>query len=145
MPSEAGPVGTGTWSPVERVYHAWDDALARSDVEGLLALYAPDAMIETPLVPYLLNLERPVRGHEEIRTLFEKLAGRKPPVRRHHRTGYLTDGKKLVWEYPRATPDGDQMDFVEVMELNESGLIQNHRIYWGWYGFGVMKRNEYHK
>ena len=50
-----------------------------------------------------------------------------------------------MWEYPRATPDGEQMDFVEVMELNEEGLIQNHRVYWGWYGVGVLSRDAYHR
>jgi hypothetical protein len=57
----------------------------------------------------------------------------------------MTDGNKLMWEYPRAAPNGDQIDFVEVMELNDHGLIQNHRIYWGWFGFGVLNRDEYHK
>lgn len=50
-----------------------------------------------------------------------------------------------MWEYPRETPTGDQMDFAEVMELNREGLIQKYRVYWGWFGFGVLKRDEYHK
>jgi hypothetical protein len=37
---------------------------------------------------------------------------------------------------------GEQMDFMEVMEL-ENGLIKYHRIYWGWYGFNVIKGDEY--
>jgi hypothetical protein len=49
-----------------------------------------------------------------------------------------------MWEYPRATPQGEQMDFVEVMEI-ENGLIQKHRVYWGWYGFNVMKKDQYRK
>jgi hypothetical protein len=81
----------------------------------------------------------------ELRQLFDKVAADKPAQRKYYRSGYLTDGKKLMWEYPCETPDGQQMDFVEVMELNEDGLIQKHRVYWGWYGFGVLKRNEYHK
>jgi hypothetical protein len=42
-----------------------------------------------------------------------------------------------MWEYPRATPDGDQMDFTEVMEL-ENGLIRRHRVYWGWFGVRTL-------
>jgi hypothetical protein len=34
----------------------------------------------------------------------------------------------MIWEYPRETPDGDQMDFIEVMEFKD-GLIQRHRVY----------------
>jgi len=132
-------------SPVEHVYHAWNEALSRNDAVALTALYAPDATLESPLVPHLMGLERPLRGRDELRAFFDKLATRKPPVRQYHRSGYLTDGKKLMWEYPRAGPKGDQMDFVEVMELNDDGLIQHHRVYWGWFGFGVMSRNEYHQ
>ena len=133
-------------TPVERVYFAWNDALARSDVDELLTLYAKDAQLESPLVPHLLGtLSGVVRGREELRLLFEMVAERKPPVRQYYRSGYLTDGKRLIWEYPRNAGNGEQMDFVEVMELNDEGLIQRHRIYWGWYGFGVLQRDAYHR
>ena len=132
-------------SSAERMYHAWNEALSRNDAAALTALYAPDAEIESPLIPHLMGLERPMRGHEEIRAFWEKLSASKPAVRHYYRSGYLTDGRKLTWEYPRESPEGDQMDFVEVMELNNDGLIQKYRVYWGWFGFGVLKRNEYHK
>lgn len=133
-------------APVERMYFLWDDALSRNDAKALLALYAPDAVFESPLVRHLLDTERGVlRGHDELRPLFDKLAERKPPVRQYYRTGYLTDGRRLVWEYPRQSPTGDQMDFVEAMELNDDGLIQRHCVYWGWFGVGVLQRDEYHR
>ena len=133
-------------TPVERVYFAWDDALSRNDKAALLALYAADAVIESPLIPHVLKSERGiVRGEAEIRALLDEVAARKPPARQFHRTGYLTDGRRLIWEYPRETPDGEQMDFVEAMELNEQGLIQRHRVYWGWYGVGVIQRDQYHR
>jgi len=132
-------------TPVERMYYAWDEALSRNDAAALLALYAPDATIESPLIPHLMGSERGIcRGHKELRPFFDEVAARKPKVRQYHRTGYLTDGKKLMFEYPREGPKGDQMDFVEVMELNDEGLIQRHCVYWGWFGFGVIKRDEYH-
>ena len=143
--SSALPESANRSSPVERMYHAWDDALSRNDAAALTALYAPDAVIESPLIPHLMGLERSIQGHEEIRAFWEKVATNKPSLRKYYRTGYLTDGKKLMWEYPRDTPEGDQMDFVEVMELNENGLIQKYRVYWGWFGFRVLARNEYHK
>jgi hypothetical protein len=102
---------------IERIYHEWDERLAQNDAEGLVALYAADATFESPLVPHLMNIERGIlRGHGELRAFFEKLAQRKPEVRRHYRAGYLTDGRMLMWEYPREAPAGEQMDFVEVME-----------------------------
>ena len=133
-------------TPIERMYFAWNDALAHNDMEALIALYAPDAVLESPLIPYLLETDRGIlRGHGEIRTLLEKVAETKPPVRQYHRTGYLTDGKRLIWEYPREGPDGEQMDFVEAMDLDERGLIQRHCVYWGWFGVRVLQQREYHR
>ena len=43
-----------------------------------------------------------------------------------------------MWEYPRATPTGEQIDLVEVMELRD-GLIQRHRVYWGWFGVKALQ------
>jgi hypothetical protein len=44
----------------------------------------------------------------------------------------------ITWEYPREAPEGDQMDLVEVMEI-QNGLIQRHGVYWGWYAVNVLK------
>src|ERR1051326_4830584 len=131
---------------IERIYHDWDEALSLGDVEALLALYAPNAILESPLVSHLLDKEEGIcTGHDELRRLFEILRERKPPVRRHYRAGFFTDGKKLIWEYPRATPKGEQMDFAEAMEIDDKGLIRHHNVYWGWFGVRVLQRNEYHK
>ena len=130
---------------IERIYQEWDAALSKNDPDALLALYAPDAVLESPLVCHLLNQKEGIcRGHTELRKLFGILETRKPKVRRFHRAGYFTDGRTIVWEYPRATPSGDQMDFVEVMEV-EKGLIQKHRVYWGWFGFNVLTNDQYHQ
>jgi hypothetical protein len=132
---------------IERVYHDWDEALSSNNMDALLKLYAEDAIIESPLIPHLVKKEQGVcKGRNEIRELLDLVAKRKPPKRQYYRSDFLTDGKrKFMWEYPRSTPQGDQMDFVEVMELNDEGLIQYHRVYWGWYGFGVLQRDEYHR
>jgi hypothetical protein len=132
---------------IEHIYHEWDKALSSNNMSALLKLYAQDAIIESPLIPHLLKKERGIcTGHKEIRELLAIVAERKPPKRQYYRSDFLTDGKrKFMWEYPRSTPQGDQMDFVEVMELNDDGLIQYHRVYWGWYGFGVLQRDEYHR
>jgi hypothetical protein len=78
----------------------------------------------------------------KLTKFFQILATPKPQVRQFYRTGYFTDGRKIIWEYPHSTPDGEQMDFVEVMEI-EGGLILKHRVYWGWFGFNVMKNDRY--
>jgi ketosteroid isomerase-like protein len=131
---------------IERIYHEWDDALSHLDVERILALYAPDATLESPLIPHLLKSKQQgiCRGQAEIRQLLEELVRTQPPARKFYRTKYFTDGKIVIWEYPRATPRGEQQDFVEVMEI-QNGLIQNHRVYWGWFGFGVIQRDDHHR
>jgi hypothetical protein len=132
---------------MERIYRDWDKALSEDDTEGILKLYALDGAIESPLIPHLLGKQDGIcRGHDQMRPFFELVAKHKPPLRQYYRTGMLSDGRqKLVFEYPRATPDGEQMDFVEVMELNDEGLIQRHKVYWGWRGFAVLAGNEYHR
>jgi len=131
---------------IEKIYREWDDAVARSDVDALLALYAPDGVIESPLIPHLLGKERGIcTGRVEMRQLFEIFRERKPHLRRNFNTGYFSDGKTVIWEYPRTTNQGEQMDIVESMDINENGLIQHHRVYWGWFGVGVLNRDEYRK
>src|SRR5215469_6719462 len=122
---------------MERVYHEWDKASSENDAEALLTLYAKDGTIESPLIPHVLGKEEGLcRGHEQMRRFFQAVASRKPMIRQYYRTGYLSDGnRKMMFEYPRSAPKGEQMDFVEVMELNDDGLIQYHKVYWGWRGF----------
>jgi hypothetical protein len=93
-----------------------------------------------------LGTESGVRhGRDELRPVIEQVVARKPPLRTYHRTGYLTDGRRtMIFEYPRDAPDGEQMDFVEVMEIAD-GLIQRHCVYWGWRGIKVIQDDAYHK
>ncbi len=52
-----------------------------------------------------------------MRPLLEQVAARKPPLRTYFRTGFLTDGERtIISEYPRVTPEGELMDFVEVIQ-----------------------------
>jgi len=123
---------------IEHVFTAWDEALGAKDLEAALALYQPDATLESPLVCYLLGTEEGVvRGREELRRFVAKVFANQPAMRRRYRTGFLTDGSRLTWEYPRESPDGDQMDLVEVMEIRD-GLIAHHRVYWGWLAVGML-------
>jgi steroid delta-isomerase len=126
----------------ERVYREWHERAKALDTEGLLALYTPDAVLESPLVPAILHDKQDgvLRGHEELRGFFVEGGRRRPnDLVRWYRTGeWLTDGRRLlVWEYPRQAPDGDQVDLVEFMEI-VGGLIAYHRIYWGWKGCALI-------
>ena len=127
-----------TTEQIEHIFTAWDTVLGAKDVDAAMALYQPDAILESPLVCHLLDTdEGVVRGREDLRRFVSQVFAHQPAKRRRYRTGFLTDGARLVWEYPRQTPDGDQMDIVEVMEIRD-GLIARHRVYWGWVGVGML-------
>ena len=118
---------------IEHIFEAWDAALGAKDLDASMALYQPDATLESPLVRHLLGGDEGiVRGRENLRAFVEKVFALEPPERQRFRVGFLSDGSRVTWEYPRRAGTGEQMDIVEVMEIRD-GLIQNHRVYWGWY------------
>jgi len=124
---------------IENIYRLWDDALGKKDLEASLALYAEDASIESPLVQHLMKTkEGIVRGKHALRDFITRVFATNPPQRKRFKQGFFTDGRMLTWEYPRSSPEGQQMDLVEVMEI-EDGLIKRHRVYWGWYALNVLR------
>jgi hypothetical protein len=129
----------------ERIYHAWDEALGRKDLDAALSLYAEDATLESPLVRYLRGSEGGViRGKAALRPFVEQVFRTQPPQRQRYRRGFFTDGTHLMWEYPRRTDKGEQIDLVEVMELRD-GLIQHHRVYWGWHGVKFLQEGQHRR
>lgn len=119
------------------IWAEWHRAASTRDQAALLALYADDAVLESPLVPAILD-DRPdgvLHGRAEIGRFLDEGARRRPHVLvRWWRTDtWFSSGDTLIWEYPRATPDGEQIDILEVMVIRER-LIRHHRIYWGWKG-----------
>jgi hypothetical protein len=138
-------VDPATLRAIEQMYRDWDAALHTKDIEAAVALYAEDVRLESPLVRHLTGSERGVvDGRDTLRDFIRLVFERTPSSRRHFRTGFFTDGRTLIWEYPRETPEGDQMDFAESMEI-EDGLIRRHRVYWGWYGVKVLEEDRYHR
>lgn len=126
---------------IRHIYVQWHESVVRRDIQELMELYAEDAILESPLVCAV----RPelgsgiLRGKAAISDFFA--AGFRNPANglgRWHRTGhFFADARQLTWEYPRTTPDGDQIDLVEVMDVSD-GLITHHRVYWGWVGFRTL-------
>jgi hypothetical protein len=126
---------------IRHIYEQWHETVLRRDVRALMELYAEDAILESPLI----SIVQPelgsgiLQGKAAIGDFFA-VASRTPSngLGRWYRTGcFLANGRQLTWEYPRATPDGDQIDLVEVMDVS-GGLITHHRVYWGWVGFRTL-------
>ena len=123
-----------------RIYEAWDDALGRRDLEDSMRLYAEDTTLESTLVRHLLGTDTGIiHGRRSLREFVRMLYANPLPQRERHRSALFTDGTKLFWEYPRLTPNGEQIDLVEVMEL-KNGLIHQHRVYWGWFGIKSLQQ-----
>ena len=80
-----------------------------------------------------------IRGRIAIKTFFEDSLRKFPgDLGQWYRTGtFFANGQQLTWEYPREAPKGEQVDLMEMMEI-EHGLIQCHRVYWGWYGVRLL-------
>ncbi len=120
------------------IYEQWHRAVVDRDLDALIALYAQDAILETPLIVVTLpeKSDGMLRGKPEIRDFFDAgLRKLQSSLGRWYRTGtFFSNGRQLTWEYPRETPQGDQVDLVEVMDVAD-GLITHHRVYWGWVGF----------
>ena len=126
---------------IRHIYDRWHETVVGRDLKGLMALYAEDAALESPLV-WAVQPEAgsgTLQGKAAIGAFFE--TGFRTPANglgRWYRTGtFFANGRQLTWEYPRATPEGDQIDLVEVMDLSSSLIVQ-HRVYWGWVGIRTL-------
>lgn len=125
---------------MKEIYEKWHKYAKERETKALIELYAEDAVLESPLVPILMNKDSGILcGKTEILAFLNERTRRRPnELVRWYRTGkYFITGDVLVWEYPRQTPDGEQVDILELMEIR-NGLIVNHRIYWGWFGTQML-------
>ena len=135
--------GQGGWKVQHEdhrsIWQAWHKASIDRDQITLLSLYADDAVLEAPMIPKVLKQESGVIvGREKIKLFLDEArrqmvlsGGPKIPMRWWREDFFFSAADTLIWEYPRQTPEGDQIDIVEVMRIKD-GLIQHHRVYWGW-------------
>lgn len=127
----------------QHIYEAWHTAAKNRDTAALIALYHDDAEFESPLVPIIMARASGVlRGRAEIEAFLAEGTRRRPnELVRWYRDGtHFVSGSTLVWEYPRQTPEGDQVDILELMDIR-GGKIMHHRIYWGWFGTQMLIRS----
>ncbi len=125
-----------------RIFEQWHHSVVERDLHALMALYADDAMLETPLA-YVVSAERQdgrLQRREAIKAFFAaSFAQPENGLGRWYRTDRChASHRQVVWEYPRETPEGDQVDLVEVMDIDARGLIACHRVYWGWKGVQTL-------
>lgn len=80
---------TTTRAEAQYVHDEWDRRTRVHDIDGLLDLYTPDAVLESPLVPRIMdNTSGVLAGHEQLRQFFERgTRGRPNDAVRFCRTG----------------------------------------------------------
>lgn len=126
------------------IFETWHDTVRKRDLKGTAALYAENAVLETPLALAVYPERRTglITGRAAILTFFEDSIRKFPSdLAQWYRTGvFFVNGRQLTWEYPRVAPAGDQVDLMEMMDIGADGLIANHRVYWGWNGVKLLAR-----
>ena len=114
---------------VEKVLSDMEDAFSRNDVEGVVALFTPDASIESYLVSRVFDRKEGVcRGRDEIRELVRALMKRGKPWGGHGPP--IVRGNTAAVEYTALSSDADKFS-VDIIEVRE-GKIQSLRAYAGW-------------
>lgn len=116
-------------TPAEQVISDVEAAFSRSDLEGILALFAHDATIESYLVSRVFNRKEGIcRGRDEIRELVRALMQRGTPWGGHEPP--IIRGNTIAVEYRSASSDAEKFS-VDIIEVRD-GKIQSLRAYAGW-------------
>ena len=108
----------------------WLDCFARHDLDGLLALYADDAVHTSPKI----RVRHPetggvLRGKEALRAWWADAFARLPDLG-YQLTALTVDRTRVFMEYVRTVPGESDLPVAEVLEL-EGGLIAASRVYHG--------------
>jgi steroid Delta-isomerase len=124
-----------TEAEIRHVYESWHQMILSRNLDGLMKLYAEDCDFESSAVLVLKGRDQ-IRGHFAL--FFSEMMAKDATVELYRPATFFSDGKTLLWEYPSKSPQGDQLDVVESMDL-ENGLIVYHSVYWGWIGRKAMQ------
>jgi ketosteroid isomerase-like protein len=117
-------------SSVQQTLSEFDAAWARNDLEGIVALFAEDASLESPLVTRLLKRSDGVlHGRDQIREMVRALQEQGTPWGKHE--GPIIQGNRAALEFRSAPSDGEQFYSVDIIEVKH-GKIQSLRAYSGW-------------
>jgi hypothetical protein len=128
-PSTMNREQTAEGTSVEQVVVAMESAWSRNDAEGIVAVFAPDATLESPLVSRAMNRREGVcHGRDEILEVVRAILKRGRPW-----GGYappIVRGNTAAVEYTSPSSDGDHVS-VDIIEV-KNGMIQRLRAYVGW-------------
>jgi ketosteroid isomerase-like protein len=112
------------------IAHRWLDCFAAGDLEGLLALYADDAVHTSPKI----RVRHPdtggvLRGKAAMRAWWGDAFARLPGLR-YQLTALTADGERVFMEYLRVAPGEPDLPVAEVLDV-AGGRIVASRVYHG--------------
>jgi steroid Delta-isomerase len=113
---------TATQEEARFVFEEWHRRIKDRDGAALAELYTDDAVLESPLIARVLDVDTGVvAGRADLDHFLSEITRRRPDedLPSLYRTGkFLFAGETLIWKHPRETPGEDQLDLVEVIELD---------------------------
>jgi len=109
----------------------WLACFAAADLEGLLALYADDAVHMSPKIR-VLHPETGGRleGKAALRAWWQGAFARLPGLRYEERL-LTSNGACVFMEYVRHAPGEPELPVAEALEVDARGLIVASRVYHG--------------
>ena len=112
------------------IAEGWLDCFARRDLDGLLALYADDAVHTSPKI----RVRHPetggvLRGKDRMRVWWQDSFDRLPTMR-YEPTALTADDRRVVMEYVRHVDGEPELPIAEVLDV-EAGRIVASRVFHG--------------
>lgn len=119
-----------TPAALRAIAERWLDCFARKDLDGLLALYADDAVHSSPKIRALHpDTGGVLRGKPALRAWWADAYARLPGLR-YVATALTAEHDRVVMEYTRQLPGDADMPIAEVLEV-EGGVIVRSRVFHG--------------
>ena len=102
---------------------AYLSALARRDLDAILALYAEDATVEDPVG------SEPIQGHAALRAFYARaLAMTLQPERQGT---VKVSGPEAAFHFTLTMPElARRIDIIEVMRFDDAGKVASMRAFW---------------
>jgi ketosteroid isomerase-like protein len=117
-------------SELVRIAERWLECFDRRDLDGLLALYADDAVHTSPKI----RVRHPetggvLRGKSAMRAWWQDSFDRLPTMR-YVPTAFTANGERVFMEYVRHVAGEPDMPVAEVLDVR-AGLIVASRVFHG--------------
>lgn len=114
---------------IRSVFQTYARLMTAGDLDGIVALYAPDAVVEDPVGTV------PQRGHEAIRKWYaSSFAGVGGGIQMELEGAVRVAGSHGAAALRASTPHSKQpiaIETVDVMHFNADGMITLMSAYWG--------------